>query len=73
VSHWAWLDAQALPAQKLKLGDVVEMTLQREDAHDELKALFVKDELIEGLTAERFLDTTDWDDEITKHKAQNSR
>ena len=33
VSHWSWLSAKPLPAQKLKLGDVVEMKLHREDAH----------------------------------------
>jgi hypothetical protein len=66
VSHWAWLDAQPLPGQKLKLGDVVEMTLHREEAHEELKALFVKDELIEGLTAERFLDASDWDMDLLR-------
>lgn len=66
VSHWTWLNAQPLPAQKLKLGDTVELTLHKEEAHDELKALFVKDELIEGLTADRFHDAGDWDMEITK-------
>jgi hypothetical protein len=61
VSHWAWMGAKPLWAQKLELGDVVELTLHREEAHEELKSLFVKDELIEGLTAERFHDAGDWD------------
>jgi hypothetical protein len=66
VSHWSWLGGIPLPAQGLKLGDVVELTLNREEDHPELKSLFVKDELIEGLTAERFHDAADWDAEIVR-------
>ena len=66
VSHWIWLDAQALSAQQLKVGDVVHLTIHREDEHTELKSLFTKDELIEGLAADRFHDATDWDVEVMK-------
>jgi hypothetical protein len=68
VSHWSWLGGTPLPAQGLKRGDVVELTLNREDDHPELKSLFVKDELIEGLTAERFHDAADWDAEIVRRE-----
>ncbi|QIF04031.1 LamG-like jellyroll fold domain-containing protein [Roseimicrobium sp. ORNL1] len=66
VSHWIWMDAKALPAQQLKVGDVVHLTLHHEEEHTELKSLFVKDELIEGIGADRFHDATDWDAEIMK-------
>jgi len=66
VSHWSWLGGKALSAQGLKVGDVVELTLHREDAHEELMGLFVKDELIEGLAAERFHDVGDWDSAIAR-------
>lgn len=64
ISHWSWLNAQPLPAQKLKVGYVVELTIHREESHEELKSLFVKDELIEGLTADRFHDAGDWDMQV---------
>ena len=66
VSHWIWLDSQALSTQHLKVGDTVHLTLHREEEHAELKSLFVKDELLEGLGADRFHDATDWDVEIMK-------
>jgi hypothetical protein len=61
VSHWSWLGGTPLASQGLKLGDVVELTLNREEDHPELKSLFVKDGLTKGLTAERFHDAADWD------------
>jgi hypothetical protein len=66
VSQWAWLNGVALPAQKLQSGDVLQLTLHREEAHEELKGQFVKDELIDGLTAERFHDASDWDQQLVK-------
>jgi hypothetical protein len=68
VSHWSWLGGVPLAAQGLKMGDVVELTLNREENHPELKSLFVKDELIEGLTAERFHDVADWDAAIVRRE-----
>lgn len=69
VSHWVWLGAQPLDAQQLKVGDTVELSLHREEEHAELKNLFVKDELIEGLAADRYHDVADWDDKIKKVQA----
>jgi hypothetical protein len=70
VSQWIWLDSQPLSAQQLKVGDVVHLTLHREEEHTELKSLFVKDELIEGIAADRFHDATDWDVELMKAGSQ---
>ncbi len=64
VSQWVWLGSQALDAQRLKVGDVVELTIHREENHPELKSLFVKDDLIEGLAAERYHDAGDWDAKV---------
>lgn len=66
VSHWVWLDSQVLDAQDLKVGDVVHLTLHREEEHAELKSLFIKDDLIEGLAAERFHDAGDWDARVDR-------
>ncbi len=66
VTHWAWLDGQAMPAQELKVGDVVELLLQPKEVHTEIGALFVRDDLSTGFEAEQFFDIGDWSRPIKK-------
>jgi hypothetical protein len=66
VTHWAWLDGQAMPAQDLKVGDVVDLMLQPKEVHTEISSLFVRDDLGSGFDAEQYFDIGDWSRPIKK-------
>jgi len=61
VTQWAWMDGQAMPAQKLKVGDVVNLLLEGLESHGELDSLLVKDSLDAGFDIDRAYDASDWD------------
>ncbi|WP_156345128.1 hypothetical protein [Verrucomicrobium spinosum] len=61
VSHWSWMGAHPLPAQKLQLGQTLKLRLQRPEDHPELDSLFVKDGLSSGFDAPTFHDVAEWD------------
>jgi hypothetical protein len=70
ITHWAWLDGQPMPAQKLRVGEVVNLPLQGLEEHSELATLFVKDTLDPILEAEEAYDATDWNEDIQMEPAR---
>lgn len=66
VTQWAWLGGQIMPAQALKVGDVVKLTLHEMEVHRELASLFVKDTLGSGFDAKQCYDAGEWDEPLPK-------
>lgn len=67
VNQWVWLGGHAMPAQSLKNGDTVKLTLHEIEAHHELRALFTKDSLSGGFDAKQYYDASEWDEPLEKH------
>jgi hypothetical protein len=58
VSQWCWLDAQPMPAQKLKPGDEVELRLQSLDNNPQVKTLVNRDHVNGELEETQYFDTS---------------
>lgn len=56
VSQWCWLDAQPMPAQKLKPGDEVELRLQSLEQNPQVKSLVNRDDVNGGLEALQYFE-----------------
>ena len=66
VTQWVWLGGRPMPAQDLKVGDMVILTLEEPQAHPELHSLYVKDQLTEDFDALQLIDVSELDEPVMR-------